>query len=148
EDRVHRKIESKARPVFFMALLVSACRKSPLEMEQRILSFRSKLGGSMTRSLVQRLFKSAFVLALALLGLCAPQVWAQITTQGTVAVRVLDQSGAAVADAKLTLVDLASNRSQTVSAGSSGTYTFVALTVGTYKLTVEKGGFQQQVIES
>ena len=101
----------------------------------------------MTRSLVH-LFKSAFVLALALFGLCVPQGWAQITGQGTIAVRVLDQSGAAVADAKLTLEDLASSRSQTAMAGPSGTYTFVALTVGTYKLTVEKAGFQQQVLGS
>ncbi|HKW65359.1 MAG TPA: TonB-dependent receptor [Candidatus Acidoferrum sp.] len=102
----------------------------------------------MTRSLVHHLFKSVFVLAFALFGLCVPEGWGQITGQGTIAVRVLDQSGAAVADAKLTLVDLASSRTETAMAGPSGTYTFVALTVGTYKLTVEKTGFQQQVIEA
>jgi len=102
----------------------------------------------MTRSFVRPLFKSAFVLALALLGLCVPQGWGQITGQGTIAVRVLDQSGAAVADAKLTLEDLASSRSQTAMAGPSGTYSFVALAVGTYKLTVEKAGFQPQVLEA
>ena len=102
----------------------------------------------MTRSVVHRFLKSAFVLALALVGLCVPQGWGQITGQGTVAVRVLDQSGAAVPDARLTLEDLASSRTLTAVVGSSGTYTFVALTVGTYKLTVEKVGFQQQVLES
>ncbi|HEX4920389.1 MAG TPA: carboxypeptidase-like regulatory domain-containing protein, partial [Candidatus Bathyarchaeia archaeon] len=102
----------------------------------------------MTRSLVHPLFKNAFVLALVVLGLCVPQSWGQITGQGTIAVRVLDQSGAAVPDAKLTLEDLASSRSQTAVAGSTGTYSFVALTVGTYKLTVEKAGFQSQVLES
>ena len=102
----------------------------------------------MTRSFVRPLFKSAFVLTLALLGLCVPQGWGQITGQGTIAVRVLDQSGAAVADAKLTLEDLATSRSQTAMAGPSGTYSFVALTVGAYKLTVEKAGFQPQVLEA
>src|SRR5437899_1694449 len=41
----------------------------------------------MTQSLVHRPFKSAFVLALALLGLCVPQSWGQITGQGTIAER-------------------------------------------------------------
>jgi len=102
----------------------------------------------MTRSSVHQLLKSACILALVMLCLCVPEVLGQITGQGTIAVRVLDQSGAAVPDAKLTLEDLATSRSQTAMAGPSGTYSFVALSVGTYKLTAEKSGFQTQVLES
>ena len=104
----------------------------------------------MTRSLAHPLliFRGAVVAALMLVGLCAPQAWGQITGQGTIAVRVLDQSGASVPDANLTLVDLASNRTHAGVTESAGTYTFVALPIGTYKLTVSKNGFQTQVLEA
>src|SRR2546429_5438397 len=49
---------------------------------------------------------------------------------------------------KLTLEDLATSRVRTAVAESSGSYSFVALPVGTYRLTVAKSGFQSQVLES
>ena len=102
----------------------------------------------MTRSFAQPLLRSGLVLALAVFGLCVQQSRGQITGQGTIAVRVLDPSGASVPDANLTLLDLASNRTRTGVTESSGTYTFVALPIGLYKLTVSKSGFQNQVLES
>jgi len=85
---------------------------------------------------------------LAVFGLYIPQSRSQITGQGTIAVRVLDPSGAAVPDAKLTLLDLASNRTRTGVTESSGTYSFVALPIGLYKLTVSKTSFKDQLLES
>lgn len=102
----------------------------------------------MTRNLAQPLLRSALVLALAVMGFCISQARGQITGQGTIAVRVLDPSGASVPDANLTLLDLASNRSRTGVTESSGTYTFVALPIGLYKLTVSKSGFKDQELES
>src|SRR5437773_3990605 len=102
----------------------------------------------MTRNLAHPFLRRALGLALVLVGLCAPQTWGQITGQGTIAVKVLDPSGATVPDAKLTLEDLATSRVRTAVAESSGSYSFVALPVGTYRLTVAKSGFQSQVLES
>src|SRR5690349_2397612 len=109
---------------------------------------QKETGGNMTRSSAQFLLRSALVPALVLVGLCGPRAWGQITGQGTVAVRILDQSGASVAGANLTLVDVASNNTRTAVKDSLGTYAFVALPVGTYKLTVAKTGFQSQELSS
>ncbi|HKD49511.1 MAG TPA: TonB-dependent receptor [Candidatus Acidoferrum sp.] len=102
----------------------------------------------MSNRLAYSFLRSALVLCLVFGGLWSSQAWGQITGQGTIAVRVLDPSGAAVPDANLTLVDLASNRTRPGVTDASGTYTFVALPVGTYKLTVAKGGFGNQVLEA
>ena len=78
----------------------------------------------------------------------APSAWGQIASQGTIAVKVLDQSGAVVPGANLKLEDLASNNVRTAVTDSGGVYSFVSLSIGTYKLMVSKGGFQDQVFES
>src|SRR6266566_1784769 len=100
----------------------------------------------MTRNLAHPFLRRALVLALVLVGLCAPQTWGQITGQGTIAVKVLDPSGATVPDAKLTLEDLATSRVRTAVAESSGSYSFVALTVGTQSTQVTVSG-QAPVVE-
>src|SRR5438067_4281944 len=78
----------------------------------------------------------------------APFSWGQITSQGTIAIKVLDQSGAVVPGANLKLEDLASNNVRTAVTDSGGGCSFVSLSIGTYKLMVSKGGFQDQVFES
>src|SRR5437879_13110623 len=78
----------------------------------------------------------------------APHAWGQIASQGTIAVKVLDQSGAVVPGANLKLEDLASNNVRAAVTDSGGVYSFVSLSIGTYKLMVSKGGFQDQVFES
>ena len=78
----------------------------------------------------------------------APVSWGQITSQGTIAIKVLDQSGAVVPGANLKLEDLSSNNVRTAVTDSTGVYSFVSLSIGTYKLTVSKTGLQGQVFES
>ncbi|PYU54713.1 MAG: hypothetical protein DMG56_26495, partial [Acidobacteria bacterium] len=78
----------------------------------------------------------------------APFSWGQITSQGTIAIKVLDQSGAVVPGANLKLEDLSSNNVRTAVTDSTGVYSFVSLSIGTYKLTVSKTGLQGQVFES
>ncbi len=78
----------------------------------------------------------------------APVSWGQITSQGTIAIKVLDQSGAVVPGANVKLEDLSSNNVRTAVTDSTGVCSFVSLSIGTYKLTVSKNGFQEQVFES
>lgn len=65
--------------------------------------------------------------------------WAQTSTslRGT----VTDQSGSVVAGAKVTLTNTDTGISRASVAGSDGGYLFDLLSVGTYKVTVEKPGF-------
>lgn len=77
-----------------------------------------------------------------------PTARAQQGTVGTVAVTVVDPSGAVVSGAQLELRDISTNTVRTAATQSGGTYTFVGLNIGTYSLTVTKAGFQKQVFDS
>ena len=93
----------------------------------------------------RRIFSAlAVVLALSLLTTVA---WGQHGSEGKVSVTVLDPQQAVVAGAKLTLVDQATNRSQEGITSGAGTFTFVNLPIGLYKLTVAQPGFAPQVID-
>ena len=85
--------------------------------------------------------------SLAVILLCTlavlPAAWAQNVT-GKIDVTVVDPTGAIVSGAKLTLQDLSTNYTREAETLSSGTYTFVNLNIGQYKLTVSKAGFQPQ----
>ena len=87
------------------------------------------------------------VIAL-LLAVGAPTAWAQTTSQGTVTVLVMDSSGGIVQGAKLVLQSTATNEVHSAETQQAGSYTFVALPIGTYKLTVSKTGFQTEVLDS
>ena len=58
---------------------------------------------------------------------------------------VVDQSGAAIADAKVTVLNTDTGFTQTVSSGAGGEYLFSRLPVGSYRLTVEKEGLTTYV---
>jgi len=88
-------------------------------------------------------FLSLF-LALA----CCPSSWAQMSSQGTVTVAVVDSTGGTVQGAKLQLQDTATNQIREAETQQVGSYTFVALPAATYKLTVSKAGFQTEVLDS
>lgn len=87
-------------------------------------------------------------LLVALCGVSAPPAWAQSGSQGTVTVTVLDQSGGAVSGAQLQLQDLSTNDVRNAVTQDRGNYSFINLSVGTYKLTVSKTGFATQVFDS
>jgi hypothetical protein len=55
---------------------------------------------------------------------------------------VLDPTGAAVAGAKVTVINQGTNLTVTVITNSSGNYTAKELPIGTYKLTAEAAGFK------
>src|SRR5579864_3838735 len=73
---------------------------------------------------------------------------AQMGSVGTVNVLVVDPSGAAVQGAKLTLQDLATNAVHEAETQQTGNYSFVALPLGTYKLTVSRTWFHNELLNS
>jgi hypothetical protein len=77
-----------------------------------------------------------------------PSALAQHGSEGTVAVSVLDPSGSVVPGARLELRDLGTNIARTADTRTGGTYTFVNLPLGTYRLTVSKQGFKAQVFDT
>jgi hypothetical protein len=54
---------------------------------------------------------------------------------------ITDQSHAAVANAKVAVRNKSTNFTQSVTADSSGSYSFLSLPIGTYEVTVEQPGF-------
>jgi hypothetical protein len=76
------------------------------------------------------------------------QAFAQAGSQGSVVVTVSDASGAVVPAAQLTLVALRTNDTRTAATTGSGTYNFVNLPIGTYRLTITKPGFETAVYDS
>jgi len=94
----------------------------------------------MSRHLKGRLGLCAFFVVVLLL--VANLTFAQT---GTTSLRgvVLDKSGASIADAKVTIVNNAQATTRDLTTKSTGEYEFLALTPGTYNLTVEKDGFRK-----
>ena len=81
-----------------------------------------------------------FVCAL----LASLPAFAQYTT-ATLTCRVSDPSGATIDDATVTVRNLDMGLTKTSSAGTNGAFTFTALPVGKYEVTVEKAGFSKFV---
>jgi hypothetical protein len=65
------------------------------------------------------------------------------TYTGSITGTVLDQSNATIPDATVAATNLATNVSQSTRSTSSGSYTIPALPPGTYRVSVEAGGFQK-----
>ena len=96
----------------------------------------------MAKGICSRVSKAT--LLLILLSLSSAKLRAQSTAsiQGT----VVDQSGAAVPGAKITVRNQATGFEQTSQTDSAGNYLVPALPVGTYRIEIRAGGFQTQVV--
>jgi hypothetical protein len=70
---------------------------------------------------------------------------AQHGSEGTVNVTVTDPSGSVVPGATLELVDLATSNTRKGQTQDAGNFTFVNLSLGKYRLTITKPGFQTQI---
>jgi len=66
---------------------------------------------------------------------------------GTIAGHVTDASGAAIADATVTLTNLGTSEKHNMQSSASGEYTFVNILPGRYRIEGEKGGFKKFVRE-
>jgi len=113
-----------------------------------------KRGGDMSRSAVRGLLWSPSAVAgllvclFILSGLHVPAAWGQSSSTGTISITVLDPDGRTVPDAQLTLQDLSTNDVRRGTTQANGTYSFLNLSLGTYKLTVSKAGFDSQAFDS
>ncbi len=86
-------------------------------------------------------FVRKVVMALAMCALAMP-AFAQSPNNAGVLVVVVDQSGAVVKDAKITIVNTATGATREVVSGAEGTANIAALPLdGTYKISVTKAGF-------
>ena len=84
------------------------------------------------------------VSALVILLLALPCAQAQLN-RGTITGIVTDPSGAAVAEANVTVVHLETNIRSSTKATDSGNYTLPALPIGQYRLDIEAAGFKRAV---
>jgi hypothetical protein len=88
----------------------------------------------------------AFLAAVVVLALTPTAGWSQ-NVYGTIAGTVTDSSGAAVANATVTLTNMDNAEKHKIETDSSGNYTFVNILPGRYKLEGEKTGFKKFVRE-
>ena len=77
----------------------------------------------------------------ALATLATQLIWSQ-SYQGSLRGRVTDESGAAVATAKVTATDIATGVARSTVTNDAGEYVFQALNPSDYKVTVEAQGFK------
>ncbi|HKE59264.1 MAG TPA: carboxypeptidase-like regulatory domain-containing protein, partial [Pyrinomonadaceae bacterium] len=70
------------------------------------------------------------------------------TNRGAISGTVLDQNGAAVPGATVTITNLGTNQATKVTTSSTGTYSISSLEPVTYRVVVEATGFKKSIIES
>lgn len=91
----------------------------------------------------KRIFLSSAIIAFGLL-LFTPQMFAQ-TFKATVVGQITDSTGAVVPNATVTIIQEATNQSQTISTNEEGKYTFTQLDPGTYTLRIEAPNFKTAI---
>src|SRR3984893_12224418 len=86
----------------------------------------------------------ALLLGLGIAGILETPLSAQ-TSYGSIAGTVTDASGAAIADAQVTITNAASAEKREQPTGADGLYNFVNLIPGIYRVEAEKTGFKRVV---
>jgi hypothetical protein len=84
----------------------------------------------------------------ALLAVPSFPALAQEGTEGSIVVSVQDSSGAVIPGATLTLVAALTNDTRIAQTTGAGTYTFVNLPIGQYRLSVEGKGYETKIYSS
>ena len=70
------------------------------------------------------------------------------TNRGGISGTVVDQNGAAIPNATVTLTNVGTNKAVTTTTSSSGTYSFSPLEAVTYQIVVEASGFKKAILEN
>ncbi len=104
---------------------------------------RADAGFQEITGLIDRAFHAFLVFILIAL-FVAPFAGAQ-STGGRIRGTILDPSGGAVAAAKVTLINQATNVSRNLQSGANGEYIFIEVPVGTYEIDVTSSGFKKYV---
>lgn len=82
-------------------------------------------------------------LCLAILSVTGAVMLAQSTTQGAIGGTVFDPTNAVIANAKVTILNTATNAVQVLTSDSSGLFKAPLLEPGTYSVTIESPGFSE-----
>ena len=114
-------------------------------LERRSMVVRNMQRTSFCTQKPARFLKAPLLLLAWGFSFCAPMM-AQYNL-ASLGGAVLDPTGAAVPDAKVTIRNTGTGLSRTVTTGENGAFVLPALPVGTYSLTVEKTGFTTHVRE-
>lgn len=91
----------------------------------------------------RRVVRLALALAWAL-GTCSLPTLAQSGSQGTIQLTVADTSGAVIPGANVELVERTTNSARVAETERNGTYSFVDLPIGTYRVKISKLGYGSQ----
>ncbi len=102
----------------------------------------------MSRGVFSGLVRCMSVCSALVFWLSVLPAGAQMGQEGTVIVTVLDQSGGAVEGANLELIDVSTNDVRIQTTQQLGAATFSRVPLGTYKLTVSKNSFRNEVIDT
>src|SRR6267142_4757331 len=84
------------------------------------------------------------VLVAAVILFAAPLANAQ-STGGRIRGTVIDTSGAAIAAARVTIINEATRTTRETDAGAGGEYIFLEVPVGTYEVNSQSAGFEKYV---
>src|ERR1700736_6611190 len=79
---------------------------------------------------------------VAVFALCLLTIPVLADLTGDIQGTVLDQSGAGVANAKITIKNLSTGQTRVVTASPSGEYSAPQMEIGSYQISVEKDGFK------
>lgn len=92
------------------------------------------------------LFVSVLLLCV-LVGFSGQSLYAQFADRGVISGLVTDTSGAAIPDAKVTIIEQGTGSKTVVGTNSAGNYSTPPLILGTYTVQVEKEGFKLSTTE-
>lgn len=96
-----------------------------------------------------KLFRAVLLLAVALLfALNAAPLMAQSSTTGGLTGTVTDPSGGVISGATVTITDLGTGQTRSVTTDSNGSYKFNQLQPGNYSVTFSASGFQSLEVPS
>ena len=95
-----------------------------------------------TRISVRRFAIALQALSMMVLLLFATTVRAQVAGTGNIQGTISDSTGAVIANANVTLTNVATQVAQATKTDGSGVYVFPNISVGTYSITVGMAGFQ------
>jgi hypothetical protein len=107
-------------------------------------SFSTNIPKQIARHEWRKLLKTSLLAAAFCFVGSAAHAQFRTSIQGS----ITDPEGAVIPGAKLTLLDKANNATQVRTSDDSGIYNFNALPPDQFKLTVEKAGFQTQVLDN